>query len=183
LAPEATADNTHLNILFVCTANICRSPYMELVSRHLVGELDDLQFASAGTHGFRDSAMDPAMAATLAPLGVAADGFRSRPLTADMVEGADLVLTAETAHRSFILDDHPAAFRKVFTLGQFAEALRSAPDGLTGRSLLTVIGEHRGTADRSLDIPDPYGRGPEAAEASARLLEDRLRAVLTALLG
>jgi len=182
-APDATPEDTHLDILFVCTANICRSAYMELVSRHLVGELDDLQFSSAGTHGFRDSAMDPVMATTLAPLGVSADGFRSRPLTREMVEAADLVLTAETAHRAFILDEDPAAFRKVFTLGQFAEAVRSAPEGLTGRSLLASIGERRGTADRSLDIPDPYGRGPEAAEASARLLEDRLRAVLTALLG
>lgn len=181
--PEAEAGPDPLRVLFVCTANICRSPWMELASRHLVGDLKELEFSSAGTHGFRERAMDPTMAATLAPLGVSADEFLSRPLTREMVEEADLVLTAETAHRSFILDDHPGAFRKVFTLGQFVEAARSSADGLTGRDLLAKLGERRGTADPALDVPDPYGRGSAAAEESARLLQDRLRAVLTALLG
>ena len=36
------------------------------------------------------------------------------------------MLTAESSHRSFILDDHPGDFRKVFTLGQFAEAVRDS---------------------------------------------------------
>ena len=172
---------TPLRVLFVCTANICRSPWMELASRHLVGHEGGLEFASAGTHGFRDREMDPTMAATLAPLGISADGFRSRPLTGEMVEQADLVLTAESAHRSFILDDHPGAFRKVFTLGQFAEAVRTAPEGLSGRALLDSIGRRRGTADPALDVPDPYGRGATAAEESAELLQRRLRAVLTVL--
>jgi sulfate adenylyltransferase len=174
---------TPLRVLFVCTANICRSPWMELASRHLVGDEGGIEFTSAGTHGFRDREMDPTMAATLAPLGISADGFRSRPLTGEMVERADLVLTAENAHRTFILDDHPGAFRKVFTLGQFAEATRTASDGLTGRELLAGIGQRRDTADPALDVPDPYGRGARAAEESAELLLERLRAVLTALLG
>ena len=54
-------------------------------------------------------------------------GFRSRPLTRQILEEADLVLTTEAAHRSFILDDHPQLFRKVYTLGQFAEAVAKAP--------------------------------------------------------
>ncbi|MFC4787258.1 adenylyl-sulfate kinase [Nocardioides sp. MAHUQ-72] len=179
---EAPAPD-RLRVLFVCTANICRSPYMELVARHHAGDHDGVEFASAGTHGFRAREMDPVMAATLGAHGITADGFASRPLTGAMVEQADLVLTAEAAHRTFILDDHPGAFRKVFTLGQFAEAVQLAPDGLTGRDLLKAIGERRGSADPELDVPDPYGRGAQAAEAAAQLLTDRLRAVLTALLG
>nr|WP_246298620.1 adenylyl-sulfate kinase [Nocardioides panaciterrulae] len=176
-APGATP----LKVLFVCTANICRSPFMELVARHELGDRTGLEFASAGTHGFRDSEMDPVMADTL-PGGVAPDGFRSRPLTAAMVEEADLVLTAEAAHRTFILEDHPGAFRKVFTLGQFAEATTSAT-GLTGHELLAAVAQRRGSADPSLDVPDPYRRGPEGARAAADLLTDRLRAILTALVG
>ena len=131
--------------------------------------------------------MDEAMAGTLAPRGIDGPGdFRSRPLTGELVDEADLVLTAEATHRSFILDDRPGSFRKVFTLGQFAEAARAAQSGapdLTGRALLDVVGERRGAADPALDVADPYGKGPEAAETGARLIEDRVRAVVTALVG
>ncbi|GCD90667.1 adenylyl-sulfate kinase [Nocardioides sp. LS1] len=172
-----------LNVLFVCTANICRSPFMELTARHLAGPDANITFASAGTHGFIDHPMDEVMSTTLAPRGVdGVESFRSRALTADMVASADLVLTAEAAHRTFILDDQPGAFRKVFTLGQFAEAVRGVDQELHGRNLLAAIGDRRGTADPKLDVVDPYRRGPEAAELAAREIEATLRAAVTALL-
>ena len=105
--------------------------------------------------------------------------FRSRPLTAELLRDADLVLTAEHTHRQFILDDHPAHFRKVFTLGQFAETARAS--ALRGRELVTYAGEHRGTADPALDVPDPYRRGPEAARACSDQLQELLRVVVPAL--
>ena len=54
-----------MRVLFVCTANICRSPSMELMARALVGDGTDLAFASAGTHGFVDHEMDATMAAAV----------------------------------------------------------------------------------------------------------------------
>ncbi|GAA4740272.1 hypothetical protein GCM10023350_25890 [Nocardioides endophyticus] len=166
-----------LNVLFVCTANICRSPYMELVARQVAGPDAEITFSSAGTHGFRESAMDTEMAALLD--AVDRESFRSRPLTAALLRDADLVLTAEHTHRQFILDDHPADFRKVFTLGQFAEAARATD--LRGRDLISYAGEHRGPADPTLDVPDPYRRGPEAAQACATQLQELLRVVVPAL--
>jgi sulfate adenylyltransferase len=168
---------TPLNVLFVCTANICRSPYMELFARQVGGPDADITFSSAGTHGFRDSAMDTEMAQLLDAAD--RDAFRSRPLTAELLRDADLVLTAEHTHRQFILDDHPAHFRKVFTLGQFAEAVRTSD--LRGRELVTYAGEHRGAADPALDVADPYRRGPEAAQACSDQLQELLRVVVPAL--
>ncbi|WP_395690776.1 adenylyl-sulfate kinase [Nocardioides sp.] len=181
-APEAPTQPP-LNVLFVCTANICRSPFMELLSRHLVDPEASISFSSAGTHGFLSSEMDPVMAETLSSRGVSTTAFRSRPFATDMLAHADLVLTAEAAHRQFILDDHPASFRKVFTLGQFAEAVRAAGPDLVGRDLLDAVGSRRGPSDPTLDIPDPYGRGPEPAEECAVALEELLRVVLPALTG
>ncbi len=173
----SSAETAPLNILFVCTANICRSPYMELHARHLAGPDATITFSSAGTHGFRDSAMDTEMAQVLDASD--REAFRSRPLTAELLRNADLVLTAEHTHRQFILDDHPGHFRKVFTLGQFAEATRTTD--LRGRDLVTYAGEHRGPADPALDVPDPYRRGPEAAQACAAQLQELLRVVVPAL--
>ncbi len=54
--------------------------------------------------------------------GLDVSGFRSRRLTGELVDEADLVLTAERRHRQFILDDHAHAFGKVLTLGQAVRA-------------------------------------------------------------
>ncbi|GAA4673013.1 adenylyl-sulfate kinase [Nocardioides nanhaiensis] len=175
-----------LKVLFVCTANICRSPYMELLARRIAeetGAATRLSFASAGTHGFREHAMDDVMATTLTSRGVAHDEFRSQRLTSQLIADADLVLTAESTHRQFILDDHPGDFRKVFTLGQFAESVRSLHTDLTGRQLLAAAGLRRGGASERLDIGDPYRRGPEAAASTAERVEELLRVVVPALAG
>jgi len=173
-----------LRVLYICTANICRSPFMELYSRHLAGPGTHVTFASAGTHGFVGREMDPTMAATLTERGVAGVGrFRSRPFSSDLMPHADLVLTAESAHRQFLLDDHPASFRKVLTLGQFAEAVRTSGDDLTGHDLLAAVAERRGQADPALDVADPYGQGPEVAALCADALDELLRVVVPALTG
>ena len=171
-----------VKVLFVCTANICRSPFMELTARHLAGDAA-IEFRSAGTHGFADHAMNPEMVTTLDPRGVSGhEDFRSRALTKAELDWADVVLTAEAEHRQFILDDHPADFRKVFTLGQFVESL-AGHDGLHGRELLAAVGSRRTTASPDLDVADPYRRGPEAAERAAAHIETLLRAALAALTG
>ena len=91
------------------------------------------------------------------------------------------MLTMEAAQRSFILDEHPGLFRKVFTLGQFAQAVERAPEGLDREALLAHIAATRGNADPALDVPDPYGRGAEAASGCVARLDELLRAVLPAL--
>ncbi|WP_028644645.1 adenylyl-sulfate kinase [Nocardioides sp. URHA0020] len=176
-APGHSGDHGQLKVLFVCTANICRSPYMELAARRIAGPGAGVAFSSAGTHGFRDSAMDSEMAALLDTDD--RDAFRSRPLTARLLGNADLVLTAEGTHRQFILDDHPGDFRKVFTLGQFAEIVRHSD--LHGRELVDFAGQHRGPADHALDVADPYRRGSEAARACAEHLDGLLETVVPAL--
>ncbi|MCD4533755.1 adenylyl-sulfate kinase [Nocardioides sp. cx-169] len=178
---DAPAPSPTLNVLFVCTANICRSPYMELSARTATAEDQGVMFRSAGTHGFREHPMDAVMAEALGRRGIDSAGFVSRPLSPELVEQADLVLTAEASHRTFILQDHPTAFRKVFTLGQFAQA--ATANDLAGADLLTAVAERRGNADVGLDVHDPYGRGPEAAEACATQIDELLRVVVPALTG
>ena len=147
-----------LQVIFVCTANICRSPTMELVARELVGPAD-VEVSSAGTHARDGQPMNPEMVATLPPgtLDGVAD-FRSRHLTHDLLAGADLVLTAESIHRQHVLDDYAHLHRKIFTLGQFEAAIAEIPD-LSGRELVTAVGQKRQPAHPELDVADPYRRG------------------------
>ena len=108
-----------IRVLFVCTANICRSPYLELRARQLLGPDSGVEVSSAGTSGFDAEPVSDTMEAEFARFDTQTAGFRSRPATGDLVDAADLVLTAEASHRARLLEDRPAAFRKIFTLGQF----------------------------------------------------------------
>ncbi len=144
-----------LRVLFVCTANICRSPAMELIARDMAGDAD-IVFISSGTHARNRNRMSRDMAATL-PVGAAVD-FRSQHLTAELLTSADLVLTAEQVHRQHILDDFPQLHRQVFTLGQFAAAVAEIPDG-TGRELVAAAGQRRTPSAPSTTWPTRSGAG------------------------
>lgn len=168
-----------LRVLFVCTANICRSPWLEITARAQAGAAA-LEFASAGTHGFVDRPMDEVMAQTLPP--GAADGFRSRALDHNILAAADLVLVAETRHRTHILREQPAMVRRVFTVGQFAFAALDNP-GLYGRELVQTLGARRTPALPEHDIADPYRKGLDAAREGAGTMSTMLSVIVPRLAG
>ena len=170
-----------LKVLFVCTANICRSPYMELATRRLLGDDPSVVVSSAGTQGFDAAPMSNEL---IAGYEADAESFRSRRATREMVEAADVVITAESAHRTYLLEETPAAFRKIFTLGQLADAVESYADDPAapqGRALVRELGQRPRAADTALDIADPYRRGPAAARACAERIDELLGIVVPAL--
>ncbi|UDY23097.1 adenylyl-sulfate kinase [Nocardioides sp. Kera G14] len=176
-ARTSTNEVKRFKILFVCRANICRSAFMELTAKSM--RLAGLEFDSAGTHGFDGRPMDDEMAATLATAD--ASNFRSKPITRALLEDADLVLTAEATHRAYILDDHPALFRKVLTLGQAAAAIERLETGAGRDGVLAHLATNRGASGVESDVADPYRRGPEAARVCADQITRLLKVVLPAL--
>ena len=168
-----------LQVLFVCTANICRSPAMELIARDLAGDAD-IVFSSIGTHARNGHRMNSEMSALL-PAGTA-DGFRSRHLTAAVLEQADLVLTAEAVHRQHILDDFPQLHRRVFTLGQFEATIADLPD-LSGRELIAAAGQRRTPSAPVHDVADPYRRGKAAAQEATGTITAMLSVIVPRLTG
>jgi len=154
-------------VLFVCTANICRSPFLELYARQQLGSAA-VSFASAGTHGFVDHPISDEMGVEAATnWGLDGSGFRSRRLTGELVDEADLVLTAERGHRQFILEDHAHANRLVLTLGQAARAAAVATPSQDADGLLEELARHSGTPGPSDDIADPYRHGAAAQSTAA----------------
>jgi protein-tyrosine-phosphatase len=169
-----------LQVLFVCTANISRSPYLELLARSRAGA-GGVRFASAGVYARDDTLIDPAMAVELTARGIWSEEFRSRRLTPAMVDEADLVLTAEASHRAAILDEHPIATRKVLTVGQADRALDRIDEGVALADFPAALVAARGGATAGLDIVDPYRRGPEAARACALILDTMVDRLLGSL--
>jgi sulfate adenylyltransferase len=170
-----------IDVLFVCTANICRSPFMELYLRDRLPDDSPVRLGSAGTHGFAAHPMDDTMGAELVRRGIDTAGFRSRPLTHRHLDEADLVVTAERSHRAFILDEHPAVFRKVFTLGQLVEVLARQDGSGSAADLVARLTSTGARPRRSADVTDPFARGPAAAADCAAQLSGMLDTVLAGL--
>ena len=180
--PTDTSDD--LRILFVCTANNSRSPYLELTARARAGEEAGLTFASAGVYARNDTHIDPGMAVELTARGIASEDFRSRRLTSSLVDEADLVLDGRG--RAPGRDPRRAPDRDPQGADRRAGRPRARPDrprGRPGRSATALVAAPRRRDSPDRDIVDPYRQGPEAAPACAQILDrivDRLLARMTA---
>ena len=120
-----------INVLFVCTGNICRSPTAEAVFRTLVAEAGlegRFHIDSAGTHGYHiGDPPDHRAIATAHGRGVDMRGLRARKVTA----------------RDF------ARFHHIYAMdqGHHDHLSRFAPVAPYGHLTLFVPGG---------DVPDPY---------------------------
>ncbi|WP_050668413.1 arsenate reductase/protein-tyrosine-phosphatase family protein [Luteipulveratus halotolerans] len=171
-------------VLFVCTGNICRSPYAERYARLLVERAGaaDWQLGSAGTSAVVGAPVETSMAADLARHGADPEGFAARQLTPALLTDADLVVTMERYHRSYVVDDHPLLARRTLTLRQLQRAVAAQPPGLTGRRLLDAV-TGQVVAPRPGDsIADPYGRGSAAMQSAAAAIREVLDATVPRLL-
>ncbi len=97
-----------MRVLYVCTANICRSPAAAALLRE--ADLPGVEVVSAGTH----AAVGSPACSVVRELS----GHESQPLTPALIEPADLVLTAAREHRTAVIDMHPAARSRTFTIRQ-----------------------------------------------------------------
>ena len=116
-------------ILFVCTGNTCRSPMAEAMTVHRMPEAWKGAFAvsSAGT-----AACDGLKAASnaikvLEEIGIDLSGHRTRSLTREMLEEADLVVALTGGHKEEILRRFSGSRGRVIVLGEL-EGRRGNPD-------------------------------------------------------
>lgn len=109
------------HILIVCTANICRSPLVEVIVRdRLAKNQQDWQVSSAGTwagNGYEASANSVVMAESY---GMELADHRSRRVTERMLRTVDLVLCMAKSHVEDLRTDFPDYTDKVFLLSEMS---------------------------------------------------------------
>lgn len=165
-------------VLFVCTGNLCRSPMAEtLLRKHAPWVF----VTSAGlVEGGRP--VPKGTVRTMARRGIDLGGHRSRAVTTDLIERADLILGLARGHVREVLRRVPDARPRAFTLkdlvrrGQIAGGRKQGEaleDWLArvavGREVFDLLGDH--AAD---DIPDPLGQRQKVFDATADEIEAQI---------
>jgi protein-tyrosine phosphatase len=122
--------------------------------------------------------IDDAVAA-MARRGLDVSAHRSSATTAALVDGADLILTAERDHVVKVAALSPDAFRRAMTLPEFVAAATAAEHGVELRAWVEGLTEER-TATAYLrggvsEVADPTGSPPRAFEAAVVLIEEQCR--------
>lgn len=174
------------NILIVCEEDEFLSPAAGFLLVDRLGPAArEYSIRTAGVNAVAGSLPDPAMRTLLGRRGLEVTGSVSHELTADLVDSADLILTASTSHRAAVVRVMPRAVRKTLTLKQFA---RYAPFVLTsgdgppaGRErvgwILAALPQARSQAPKGEDsIEGPRGRSPRHCR---RVLDELDRACAT----
>ncbi|TLN21732.1 low molecular weight protein arginine phosphatase, partial [bacterium] len=111
-------------VLFVCTANICRSPMAVALFRAILAENGyDPRFwriESAGTWAPRGKPAAVEVVALLAARGLNVKAHRSRSVSAELLSGFHLILTMEAGQKEALQVEFRPLEGKVFTLAEMA---------------------------------------------------------------
>src|SRR4051794_17034374 len=147
-----------IDVLVVCTGNMCRSP---MIASLLQAAAPSLTVRSAGTGAPVGQPWHPLAIEALAEVALSVSG-QARQLTAPDVRAAKLILTGEGTHRAIAAQLDASAEDRAFTLLEAARLLEASP--AAGGIGPTALAEHLSAAldadpsEHDDDLPDPlYG--------------------------
>mgnify|MGYP005850537957 CR=1 FL=1 len=196
-----------IEVLFVCTGNICRSPMAESLFRSRLARdyphLDFVESVSAGTSAVEGNPATFASVQAMDLWGIDLSDHRASVLTPRKLRDADLVLAMAREHLLTVDRIEPAALRRSTTLKYLSSRAEEVVKRLGEE---TVLGENdarsrirqvlellRASAtpegylvdmqSRASDIIDPIGSSLQVYIGVADDLDAALQGVVRALFG
>lgn len=183
-------------VLFICTANHCRSPLAAQLTREELrarfGVDDAWTIDSAGTDVDPGRPMHRFASQVLRDRSIPVTEHAAAAASVGRLQAANLVLTASRRHRGWVVTQAPAVLGRTFTILQFARladqvAEIAGPDPselgqqLVAAAKLARAGMQPVATPDLDDVNDPIGRPLEAFEACADTLSDAIRRILRPL--
>ncbi len=140
------------SVLFVCTANICRSPMAAVLFRQYLKKTQvdwmDWRIDLAGTWASDGEQASNNSCVVMARRGLDISRHRSKTVTYELLELFDLILTMEPGHKEALQVEFPTVASRVFLLSEM--------QGLAA------------------PIWDPFGEPVESYEVTAQTMEKLL---------
>lgn len=134
------------SVLFVCTANVCRSPMAQGLFLAALGEnVDHWRVESAGVAAVEGAPASQKTLELLAERGIDLSSHKSRPVDRYLMEQFNLILVMEHRHKQILQSQFPQFASKVYLLSE-------------------MVGEQR-------EIDDPGGGTMEDYRRTAQILE------------
>ncbi|HEX3981637.1 MAG TPA: hypothetical protein VHW93_10445 [Acidimicrobiales bacterium] len=173
-----------VHFLFICTANICRSPMAAaLFAEHIENLSDPVAVSSSGIRagaGMAGRGVPDEVLQVMAPYGIDLRTHRSQALTQPMLEEADLIVGMSRRHVQEAVLIDPPSWPKAFMLKELVrrgselgprrpdQGIRSWIDGVHGDRTRESLARRSSTDD----VVDPYGKSLERYRATAAELAE-----------
>ena len=123
--------------MFVCTANLCRSPiaaalFRQWLQRHAVP--GDWQVVSSGTWADDGKAVARSVQAVMRELNIDLSDHRSRTISPELLRGVDLILCMTQSHREALQVEFPQHAAHIRLLSEMVGHTYDIPDVEKGSS-------------------------------------------------
>jgi protein-tyrosine phosphatase len=187
---------SQLNVLVVCTGNVCRSPLAEqLLRAHFTTAGLNVTVSSAGTGAVEGHSMDSVAAEFSQKLGGDSHNFTSRILQPALITQADLIVTATREHRADVARLVPSSAPHTFTINELARIIRGIPDisaeaapqrsGSSARGIVDYLTALRGftvppSDGAEDDIEDPFQQSLDFHKRVALAIDSSVKTIVAA---
>lgn len=131
----------NINVLFVCTGNLCRSPMAEYLFRSRLGPNSAWTAGSAGLAAMDGLAASQTAIEVMNEIGIDIKTHRSRKLTPELIDAATIILVMTNAQSLEIKNRFPKARDRVHLLGSFnRDSENHATSAVAGKGISDPVG-------------------------------------------
>jgi len=124
-------DDLMNNIVFICTANICRSPMAQKFFEKKLAEaslLEQWRVSSLGTWAIEGLSADPKAVRVMREWNIDLSRHRSRIVNWHTMASNDLILVMESKHKEALRYEFPIKSEQIFMLSEMVDAVVDIPD-------------------------------------------------------